>query len=294
MPEWKGKTRGGTTGYGIFIWLLKHCGLGAAYTLLLFVVPYFALFAPKATSACWQYWRKIHHKGFFESIWMILRHYYRFGQVIVDKISALAGFEKKFEYDFENYEHFLEILNGDTGVVMIGAHFGNWEIGGQFFGDYGKKINIVMFDAEYQKIKDQINKETGGRNYNVIPVNEDSMESIFKIKEVLDNKEYVCFMGDRFVNEDKVLKHDFMGKPAKFPAGPFLIASRLHLPVVFYFSEKESRYKYSFNFFFAEQPKRKPGEKPEQQLLDQYIGILESRVKIHPEQWFNFYHFWEQ
>ena len=292
MPEWKGKTRGGSTGYAIFIWLMRHCGLGAAYLLLLVVVPYFALFAPKATCSSWFYWRRIHHRSRLASIGLVLKHYYRFGQVIVDKIAALAGFDKKFEYDFKDYERFLEVLNGDTGVIMVGAHFGNWEIGGQFFGDYGKKINIVMFDAEYQKIKDQINKATGGRNYNVIPVNDDNMESIFLIKDALDRKEYVCFQGDRFVNEDKVLETEFLGRKAKFPAGPFLIASRLHLPIVFYFCEKESRHKYSFNFFFADEPKRGKGIKPEEQLLAQYIDVLQKRIEIHPEQWFNFYKFW--
>lgn len=292
MAEWKGKTRGGTVGYGIFIALLKYCGLGSAYVLLLFVAPYFVLFAPRATAASWFYWRHIHHKGILASAWSVVRHFYRFGQIIVDKIAALAGFDKKFEYDFRNYERFLQILDSNTGVILIGAHFGNWEIGGQFFGDYGKKINVVMYDAEYQKIKDKIDQETGGRNYNVIPVNNNDLDSIFLIKDALDRNEYVCFQGDRFVNEDKLLCHDLLGREARFPAGPFLIASRLHLPVVFYFAEKESWHKYSFNFFFPESPVRGNGVKPEMQLLDQYISTLESRIAVHPEQWFNFYKFW--
>lgn len=33
----------------------------------------------------------------------------------------------------------------------------------------------------------------------MIAVNEGGIESILRIKEVLDRKEYVCFQGDRFV-----------------------------------------------------------------------------------------------
>lgn len=294
MPEWKGKTRGGSLGYRIFLGLLKYGGLRSAYALLLLVVPYFIPFAPKATKASWWYWRNIHHKGFFAAIGMLFKHYYKFGQVIIDKMAAPSGYDKDFKYDFNDYDHFLEILNSGTGVVMIGAHFGHWELGGQFFGDYSNKINIVMYDAEYQKIKEQIEAATGGRNYKVIPVNDDEMATIFNIKAALDNHEYVCFQGDRYINENKVLTHEFLGREAKFPAGPFLIASRMHMPVVFYFSEKEDTHRYSFNFFFAEEPKRKAEKKPEAQLLDQYIEVLEKRVKVHPEQWFNFYQFWNK
>ena len=42
---------------------------------------------------------------------------------------------------------------------MIGAHVGNWEIGAPFFDEYGKKINIVMFDAEHEADKGDSGKE---------------------------------------------------------------------------------------------------------------------------------------
>lgn len=293
MPEWKGKTRGGSLGYRIFIAIIKHLGLGFAYALLVVVVPYFVPFAPKSTKASWKYWREIHHKTRLQSAGLVLKHYFRFGQVLIDKVAALAGFDKKFEYQFNNYEHFLELLDSGSGVVLIGAHFGNWEIGGNFFGNYASKLNIVMYDAEYEKIKDHINAQTGGRNYNVIPVNDDDMATIFNIKAALDKREYVCFMGDRFINENKIIRHDFLGKEAKFPAGPFLIGSRMKKPVVFYFSVKEGIHKYSFNFFFAEPTKRNSEKKQEVQLLEQYLDVLEKQVEGHPEQWFNFYDFWK-
>ena len=63
MAEWNGKTRGGSFGYGFFIFLIKHLGLNAAYAFLFVVVPYFVPFAPKATAASWKYWRKIHNKS---------------------------------------------------------------------------------------------------------------------------------------------------------------------------------------------------------------------------------------
>lgn len=176
---------------------------------------------------------------------------------------------------------------------MIGAHVGNWEIGAPFFDEYGKKMNIVMFDAEYQKIKELLEKNTKGKNYKVIPVNEDNLTHIFRIRDVLSKGEYVCFQGDRYVEGSQVFTETFLGKEASFPAGPFLLASRLGVPVVFYFAVREKCMHYKFNFVPAQPEKRVKGKVPGQELLKQYVSALESVVKQYPEQWFNYYDFWK-
>lgn len=47
---WKGKTRGGVSGYLFFIYLIRYCGVKAAYGFLSLIVLYFIPFAPKALS----------------------------------------------------------------------------------------------------------------------------------------------------------------------------------------------------------------------------------------------------
>ena len=186
----------------------------------------------------------------------------------------------------------MNVLNGDTGVIMIGAHVGNWEIGAPFFDEYGKKINIVMFDAEHQRIKEILEKNASTRDYKIIPVNEDSLTHVFRITEALDRREYVCFQGDRYLNKEKLLTTSFMGKEAKFPMGPFLLASKLKVPVVFYFAMREAQRTYRFHFFIAETVVRTKEKRAEQALLEQYTQTLEKIVRQYPEQWFNYYPFW--
>lgn len=294
MPEtWKGKTRGGTFGYMFFIYMIRFLGVTAAYGFLSLVVLYFIPFAPKATSSTWRYARHILKYGRIRSIGLLVRNYYRLGQILIDKVAIGNGMTNKYHFEFENYSKFLEILNGDTGVIMIGAHVGNWEIGAPFFDDYGKKINIVMFNAEHERIKEMLEKNAATRDYKIIPVNEDNLTHVFRIKEVLDAKEYICFQGDRYLNKEKLLSCSFMGKQAEFPMGPFLLASKMRVPVVFYFAMRESGRRYRFHFFIAEEVKRTKEKRAEQTLLEQYTATLESIVKQYPEQWFNYYPFWK-
>ncbi len=92
--------------------------------------------------------------------------------------------------------------------------------------------------------------------------------------------------GDRFVGEEGTLVADFMGRPARFPRGPFLVASRMRVPVVFYYSMREPGRRYRFHFVEAQATTRTA-------LLDEYLKATENIVRTYPDQWFNFYKFWQ-
>lgn len=294
MTEWKGKTRGGTFGYLFFIFLIKKCGISIAYTFLSMVVLYFIPFAPKATKNIWHFARKRLKLPIVDALKLIVRNYYTLGQTLIDKIAIGSGLKHKYKFEFDNYAKFLEILNAETGSIIIGAHIGCWEIGAPFFNEYGKKINIVLFDAEYEKIKEILNKNTSATPHKVIPVNKNSLSHVLAIKEALDNNEYVCFQGDRYVNEERCTEHAFMGKNAIFPQGPFLLAVKMKVPVVFYFAMREKNKTYRFHFTIATPPDTKNNTDAISDLLNQYTCCLENIVKKYPEQWFNYYDFWNE
>ena len=289
---WTAKSRGNALGYGIFQFFIKHFGLRFAYANLTYVVLYFFFCSPKAWRALWNYYRRHFHYKPFRTIINIYRHFFCFGQCIVDKMAAKAGLTSELTFSTENYEPFLDVLNGNKGVILVGAHIGAWEMGAQFFGDYGKKMNIVMWDAEWQKIKAVINRNALADNYNVIPVNKDSIEAILHIKKALEDGEYICMQGDRYTNEEHHTAMPFLNGTAEFPDGPFLLAAKMKVPVVFYFSMRE---KMGYHFIFhIVQVTEKLGSKDYQQaILKQYVETLERLVRRYPRQWFNFYEFWK-
>ena len=108
--QWDGKSRGGRFGYQFFIYTIRLLGIRCAYCLLAFIVIYFIPFAPKATKSIWQYNRKKRNLGFLKSIKELYCHYFVFGQTLIDKIAMKAGLSKRYDYKFDNYERFLDIL----------------------------------------------------------------------------------------------------------------------------------------------------------------------------------------
>ncbi len=289
--QWDGKSRGGRIGYQFFVYTIQLVGIRCAYCFLAFIVIYFIPFAPKATRSIWWYNRQIRRLNIFKALKELYSHYYVFGQTLIDKVAMKGGLLSKYQFRFDNYERFLEIINGKSGVVMIGAHVGCWEAGAGFFGKYGKKINIVMLDAEHHQIKEVLEDNAEQENnYKIIAINQDPVAAMLQMKIALNEGEYICFNGDRYLDKRTASQYPFMGREALFPMGPFRIAAKCHVPVVFYYAMRESKRTYRFIFEEA----AVSGRNSMGQLTQQYITSLEKVVKRYPRQWFNFYEFWNK
>jgi len=291
MSGWEGKTRGGVFGHKFFVFLVRFFGLSPAYILLKIIAFYFLFFSEKEN--IFFYFHKIHKFGSLKSFFMIYRNYISLGQVLVDKLALLAGFTNNFTYNFDGENYLREMKNGG---ILISAHLGNWEIAGQLLERLDTKFNIVMFDAEHEKIKHYLDDVLVKKNFNII-VMKDDLSHIFELKKALDNNELVCFHGDRYVHGTKTVLCDFLGYKAHFPAGPFYLVSRFNVPVTFVFAFKETSAHYHFfatpvkSYKFSNSINDRT--KNTEMVLKDYTEEFEKKVRMFPLQWFNYHQFWE-
>ena len=293
MSSWKGKTRGGILGYKIFVWTLKYLGLPFAYFLLSFVAIYFVAASGKAFIAIFNFYHQVMKFSRVKAFFSIYRNYYIFGQILLDKIAMLGGFQQKFTFDFEGEEYLRQMHDGG---ILISAHVGNWEIAGQLLNRLEKRINIILYDAEHQRIKGYLTEVMNTRNVNFIVIRDD-FSHLLEIKQALANKEIIAMHGDRFIEGNKTVTLDFMGKPAAFPIGPVNMAAKFKVPVSFVFAVKETRSHYHFYAtplhriaFTANLQQR---EENFRETLEVYTKKFEDILRKFPLQWFNYYDFWK-
>ncbi len=290
MAKWDGKSRGTVLGYKIFVFFLQKVGIKFAYTILYFVASYYFLFLKKSNQAIFYYF----HRRLGYSKWkakkMVYKSYYTFGQTIIDKIVISAGLRKKFTYEFDGIELLYKLLDDKKGGVLISAHMGNFEIAEHFLGELNADfhINLVTTDLEHSTIKNYLEKVTKKSNIKFIIINED-LSHIFEINAALARNELVCFTGDRYFEGVKALSDKLLNEEANFPAGPFLIASRLKVPVVFVYVMKEPNLHYHL---YAREAQVK--HRDEKGLLKEYISSVEMMIKKYPLQWFNYFDFWNK
>jgi predicted LPLAT superfamily acyltransferase len=290
MSRWDGKSKGTVLGYKIFVFFIKNAGIKSAYLVLYFVAAYYFLFLKKSNASIFYYFRKRLGYSYFKSKRMVFKSYYTFGQTILDKIAIGAGMKDRFTYEHDGGEIIKRLLEEKKGGVMISAHMGNFEIAEHFFSeiDVNFQINLVTTDLEHTAIKKYLESVTQKPTINFILIGED-LSHIFEINSALARNELVCFTGDRYFEGVKSLSEELLGQEALFPAGPFLISSRLKVPVVFVYVMKEPNLHYHL---YTREAKSK--HRDEKGLLREYTQSVEMMVQKYPLQWFNYFDFWDK
>ncbi|MBS1765733.1 MAG: lysophospholipid acyltransferase family protein [Bacteroidetes bacterium] len=288
MSQWDGRSKGTALGYRIFIYLIDKFGVKAAYRLLWFVSYYYYLFGGNPKKNIINFYTKALQMPLSEAKKLCRKNFYYLGQTLIDRNAFLLGKAKAFTHHFENEEFLVELQQQNRGGILISAHIGNWETAGNLLHKrISKTINVLMLEAEEKKIKKVLDETTGGARFNIIAIKND-LSHIVKINNALEANELIAMHADRFTDGVKTITLDFLGKKARFPWGPFLIASKFNAPVTFVFALKDGDFHYELS---ATKPLT--GKYTPEEIAKLYVEELEKKVKKYPVQWFNYYDFYK-
>ena len=132
----------------------------------------------------------------------------------------------------------------------------------------------------------------------LIQVTDLDLPLALKLREKVERGEWVVIAGDRVpVGEGgRTVTVDFLGAPARFPVGPWVLASLLKCPVYsLHCYREDTGYRMEFEPFAdsIELP-RKDRDAAFARYARHYAGSLERLIRRKPMQWFNFFDFWGQ
>lgn len=290
-PKWEGRSRGSKLGYRIFVWILRTFGLKPAYALLNFVALYYIYFVPAATKPLYYlYYTRLGYSK-KEASKLIRQNIRYFGQTIIDKVVVLSGIKHNLTFENDGTHFIEEMLESGKGGFLVSAHLGNWEVAGHLLKRIEATINIVMYDGEAEEIKDYMDQFDRKRSFNIILIKDD-MSHIYEMSAALARNELICIHADRFRPGNRVIEKEFLGEVAKFPAGPFILGSKLKAPVCFVFAFKETNFHYHFKAYKSKVFEGRGAEGMDK-MSDEYIGLLEENIKKYPALWFNYFDFWK-
>lgn len=287
--DWDGKSRGTVFGFKVFVFFIKNFGIRAAYALMHLPIPYFCFFSRKNVRGLFYYFRKRQQYSWLKSSVSIYKGYYQFGQTLIDKVAIQSGLQYKYTYEFDGIQNLQETLALQKGGILISAHVGNFELAQYFFEELDQKatISIVITDQDHKNIKEYLGSVVGRKQNNFIIVKDD-MSHIFEINAALAQNKIICISGDRYMDITKTIEAPLLGKKAKFPVGPFHLATRLKVPVLFVYVMREPKKHYHLYARKVEVAYRDVNG-----LLTNYTQSLEQIIDKYPLQWFNFYDFWD-
>ena len=88
-----------------------------------------------------------------------------------------------------------------------------------------------------------------------------------------------------------------LGREASFPAGPALLAAVSAVPVILFVGLYRGGNRYDIHFELLDEQvvlARDDRQQALQQWYCRYVERLEHYVRLAPDNWFNFYRFWDE
>jgi predicted LPLAT superfamily acyltransferase len=215
---------------------------------------------------------------------------------LIDRYAYLITQKSFFTFSTNNEDFIENEVKKGKGVILLGAHFGNWELAGNLLqGRLNTKVNFLMFDAESKEMKDALRKTAENRSVNIIFVGNETSDTTIALVNALNRGEIVCLHGDRVLGEQRFEEVDFLRKIARFPTGPFVLSAATAAPVIPIFSVKTGLLNYTFTALepirFDTVSRNERQEKIHDAVVA-YASALEAMVRKYPLQWFNYYNFW--
>jgi predicted LPLAT superfamily acyltransferase len=290
QKEWQGSTYGNGWMHKCLIRSLRYIDVRFLYVFsAIFVIPV-CLVLNKSRKTAYYYFRKILGNGRVKSVWLTYVNHCRFAEVVIDKFAMYAG--KKFDVEVVGMDHFNRLASQQEGFLHLSSHIGNYEIAGYTLVSDNKVINAVVYAHEKASVMENRNNMFVKTNIRMITLKSD-MSHLFEIDQALCNGDIVSFRTDRFMGQAKCVECDFLGRAAKFPQGPFSVATMRGLDVLGVNVMKRGWKGYTIYVTPLQYDKTAPRREQIKQLSDSYVKELEKRVRQYPTQWYNFFEFWK-
>jgi predicted LPLAT superfamily acyltransferase len=230
--------------------------------------------------------------------WEILKHLYYFAVTLTDRIYLLAHGERDFDIEVHGIEQLQQCLAKGQGVLLVGSHQGSFEVLRTLSARCPDVPLRVLLDKQktpaITQLLEALAPEVGEA---VIDVSQGGAAITLAVSEACRAGGMVALLADRGRAHETLRRVDFLGQPAPFPIGPWLLASTLRVPVMLCFGMYRGGRRYTLTFEpFAERVEipREARHQALDDVLRRYAARLEHYARIEPYNWFNFYDFWQE
>ena len=225
-----------------------------------------------------------------------LRHFFLFGETLLDKMLAIGGRYPRERLSFEGQQAMLAASQAGQGGIIVTAHMGCLELM-QMSARWreGLRVTILVHTAHAQQFNRILARLNPTATVRLLQVTDFSPAMAMALADRVAAGEFIAIAADRVpVNGDRTCRARFLNADADFPAGPWLIASLLHCPVwaLSCLHEGEGyrvRIERLFERVSLPRADRQAGLND---CAARFSGWLAGSLRQSPYDWFNYFDFW--
>ncbi|MFN2385189.1 MAG: lysophospholipid acyltransferase family protein [Thermoanaerobaculia bacterium] len=184
-----------------------------------------------------------------------------------------------------------DVRSGGRGFLLVTGHVGNWEMGAVTLRRHDLTPAVVgqpELDPDVQEMRLALRGRLGVESIDI----GSSMGTAFKVRKAVDAGRAVALLVDRAYAEDSVVV-PFFGRPTPFLRSPALLARFGDCPILpgFFLRNPDGTYRNVWGPVLRHDPALSV-EEDAARIMGKVAAALEEVIRRHPEQWFNFYRFW--
>ncbi|HEU4783171.1 MAG TPA: lysophospholipid acyltransferase family protein [Ktedonobacterales bacterium] len=188
-----------------------------------------------------------------------------------------------------------EAIERGNGLIIVSAHFGNFEYGVSRLGSIGYHMTTPVERMRPEALYQWVCKTREHFNLRLLPA--DSRETLREMRNALKRNELVVVAADRYIIGSSI-EVPFFGEPARLPTSPFALALKTGAPIVGSFSWRLGRgrsHGVVIPLDIQPEPKDSEGdgnaatrarsEEATARAVGKYVEQLERLITMYPEQW---------
>jgi len=295
-PRWKGQ-RERSTRFMLhaLLWFARHAGRPACRLVLYPITLYFLATARAARRASREFLGRA--LGRPARLADVARHIHCFASVVLDRVFFLMNRTQGIRFEVHRTaEEERGTHAPGRGTLLMVAHLGSFEA--MRVVGAGRRPTRVLLDRQQNRmltsVLEGVNPEIATH---IIDAAQGGPALALAIKQALDEGCNVGLMADRPAPGEQTVTVQFLGAPARLPAGPWQLAAALQARVVLAFCVYHDAHRYDAWFeVFDEHLKfaREHRAQALQACVQRYADRLAHFARLSPWNWFNFYGFWDE
>jgi lauroyl/myristoyl acyltransferase len=223
------------------------------------------------------------------------RTMYAFAWCLTERYRRLASPER-FHSVLEGEENWRRVMECDTGVILVTAHIGPWEIASHAGGAEARRRIHVVREEEIDPRAQAFVREllAGAGDDYVTHFASDDPRLALELAEALRRGDIVALQGDRPRTGGRCVTASLFGKPTPLPVGPAFLARATGVPLVPVFNFREGRRGLRAVVRPAIHVARTADRQTDLEEAVRRLAVeIEWAIRERPYQWFCFRKLWE-
>jgi predicted LPLAT superfamily acyltransferase len=289
---------GFVAGMRLLFWVCRVFGRWPFRILLYPVLAWYVATNPRARQASKAYLARVgKYAAAPANLAGVLRHFASFAENILDKMLLWGGLFDTSDTSFVGVEQMMALIERGQGAVLVCSHLGNLELCRVLSRRRsGLRLTVLVHTRHAQAFNQMLAQLDPRSQLDLLQVTEMTPAMAMLLSERVARGEFVVIAGDRVPvsPNPRVAVASFLGQPAAFPVGPYVMAGVLRCPVYMLFSMRRNG-AHEVHFELLRDSVNLP-RKGRDEALAALVADYAARLEYHciraPLEWFNFYDFW--